>query len=97
MHNARDAIAQAELVRRREVSPEELVKAALRLLVDSLSRNDTVAIVTFGDHGQVVLEPTRATDENLILSVIENFGEDLTSIGVANDCTGRNGQNYIGT
>lgn len=51
----------------------ELVKEALRLLVASLGRNDTVAIVTFGDHGQVLLEPTRATDENLILSVIDEL------------------------
>ena len=51
----------------------ELVKDALRLLVDQLGRNDTVAIVTFGDDARVLLEPTRATDANRILGVIEEL------------------------
>jgi Ca-activated chloride channel family protein len=51
----------------------ELVKDALRLLVDRLGRNDTVAIVTFGDDARVLLEPTRATDANRILAVIEEL------------------------
>ena len=38
----------------------ELVKDALRLLVDGLGRDDSVAIVTFGNEARVVLEPTRA-------------------------------------
>jgi Ca-activated chloride channel family protein len=51
----------------------ELVKDALRLLVDQLGRNDTVAIVTFGDDARVLLEATRATDANRILGVIEEL------------------------
>ena len=51
----------------------ELVKAALRLLVDGLGRNDTVAIVTFGDDARVLLEPTRATDADHILAVIDEL------------------------
>ena len=51
----------------------ELVKEALRLLVDQLGRNDTVAIVTFGDDARVLLEPTRATDANRILGTIEDL------------------------
>ena len=51
----------------------ELVKDALRLLVDQLGRNDTVAIVTFGDDARVLLEPTRATDANRILGTIEEL------------------------
>ena len=51
----------------------ELVKEALRLLVDGLGRNDSVAIVTFGDDARVLLEPTRATDSRLILSVIDEL------------------------
>jgi Ca-activated chloride channel family protein len=51
----------------------ELVKEALRLLVDGLGRNDTVAIVTFGDDARVLLEPTRATDANRILAVIDEL------------------------
>lgn len=48
----------------------ELVKEALRLLVDGLGRNDTVAIVTFGDDARVLLEPTSASDRSEILGVI---------------------------
>jgi Ca-activated chloride channel family protein len=51
----------------------ELVKDALRLLVDQLGRNDSVAIVTFGDDARVLLEATRATDANRILGVIEEL------------------------
>ena len=51
----------------------ELVKDAIRLLVDGLDRNDTVAIVTFGDDARVLLEPTKATDARLILSVIDEL------------------------
>lgn len=51
----------------------ELLKDALRLLVDQLGRNDTVAIVTFGDEARVLLEPTRATDANRILGTIEEL------------------------
>lgn len=50
-----------------------LVKDALRLLVDQLGRNDTVAMVTFGDDARVLLEPTRATDANRILGTIEEL------------------------
>ena len=51
----------------------ELVKDALRLLVDQLGRNDTVAIVTFGDDARVLLGPTRASQGNEILGVIEQL------------------------
>jgi Ca-activated chloride channel family protein len=51
----------------------ELVKQALRLLVDGLGRNDTIAIVTFGDRAGVMLEPTRASDADRILSVIDEL------------------------
>ena len=48
----------------------ELVKDALTRLVDGLDDHDTVAIVTFGDAGRVLLEPTPATDRYRILDVI---------------------------
>jgi Ca-activated chloride channel family protein len=51
----------------------ELVKEALRLLVDGLGRDDTVAIVTFGDDARVLLEATRASDEDRILAVIDEL------------------------
>lgn len=48
----------------------ELVKDALARLVDGLDRRDTVAIVTFGDVGRVLLEPTPASERDEILQVI---------------------------
>ena len=51
----------------------ELVKDALRLLVDGLDRRDSIAIVTFGDDGRVLLRPTPASETNAILGVIEEL------------------------
>ena len=48
----------------------ELVKDSLARLVEGLDRRDTVSIVTFGDVGRVVLEPTPASDGREILDVI---------------------------
>ncbi|MGH2477106.1 MAG: YfbK domain-containing protein, partial [Candidatus Limnocylindrales bacterium] len=48
----------------------ELVKDALHLLVDGLGRDDTVAIVTFGDDGRVVLGPTSAARRDQIGAAI---------------------------
>ena len=38
--------------------------------------SDTIAIVTFGDDAQVVLKPTRATDEARILAAIDELQPD---------------------
>jgi Ca-activated chloride channel family protein len=51
----------------------ELVKDALRKLVLSLGRGDSIAVVTFGDDARVVLPPTRATDEDRILDAIDDL------------------------
>jgi Ca-activated chloride channel family protein len=51
----------------------ELVKAALRVLVDGLGRTDTVSIVTFGDEARVVLDPTPASRDREILEAIEDL------------------------
>jgi Ca-activated chloride channel family protein len=48
----------------------EIVKDALARLVDGLGRDDTVAIVTFGDEARVLLEPTPANHRRDILEVI---------------------------
>jgi Ca-activated chloride channel family protein len=48
----------------------EIVKDALARLVDGLGRDDTVAIVTFGDEARVLLEPTPAKHRRDILEVI---------------------------
>jgi Ca-activated chloride channel homolog len=51
----------------------ELVKDALVRLVDGLREDDTVAIVTFGDDGRVVLDPTPASHRNEIVGAIDNL------------------------
>jgi Ca-activated chloride channel homolog len=51
----------------------EMVKDALARLVDGLRRDDTVAIVTFGDDGRVLLEPTRAADRREIVGAIDSL------------------------
>jgi Ca-activated chloride channel family protein len=51
----------------------ELVKDALARLVDGLRRDDTVAIVTFGDDGRVLLDPTPASHRHEIVGAIDSL------------------------
>lgn len=47
-----------------------LVKQSLEMLVEQLHRNDTVSIVVYGSEARVILEPTRGSDSDRILSAI---------------------------
>ncbi len=49
----------------------EIVKQSLRLLVDELTPRDTVAIVTYGSRGQVLLE--HSSEKAAILSTIDRL------------------------
>ncbi len=51
----------------------ELVKYALRELVDQLGRNDRIGIVTYGSGARRVLEPVSASNKREILSRIESL------------------------
>jgi Ca-activated chloride channel homolog len=51
----------------------EMVKDALARLVDGLRDGDTVAIVSFGNTGQVVLEPTPASRRREIVGAIDRL------------------------
>jgi Ca-activated chloride channel family protein len=51
----------------------ELVKRSLIELVDELGDDDVVSIVTFSDDASLVLEPTRAADENTIVRAIRRL------------------------
>ncbi len=51
----------------------ELVKDALRVLVDGLQDADTVSIVEFGDDGRVVLRPTPASRDREIIDAIDRL------------------------
>ena len=50
-----------------------LVQQSLRLLVDELRSDDKVAIVTYGDRGQVLLEPTAGRNKGEILRAIDSL------------------------
>jgi Ca-activated chloride channel homolog len=50
-----------------------LVKQSLRLLVDQLDRDDTVAVVVFGSDARTVLEPTSGDDRSRILAAIDTL------------------------
>ncbi len=50
-----------------------LVKQSLRLMVDELRSNDEVAIVTYGDRGSVLLEPTPGRNKGEILRAIDSL------------------------
>ncbi len=50
-----------------------LVKRALRLLVDELRPTDQVGIVVYGSRAQVILEPTPASNRDIIISAIESL------------------------
>jgi Ca-activated chloride channel homolog len=51
----------------------ELVKSALRLLIDHLRRSDSVTIVVFGSEARVVLETTPADERDRILHAIDRL------------------------
>ena len=50
-----------------------LVQQSLRLMVDELRSNDEVAIVTYGDRGSVLLEPTSGRNKGEILRAIDSL------------------------
>ncbi len=52
----------------------ELVKQALTLLVGELREDDRVGIVTYADQTRTVLQPTTASNRDLILSAITSLG-----------------------
>ena len=54
----------------------ELVKDALRILVDELGPDDRVAVVTFGSDARLVLESTPADDRRAILRAIDRLQPD---------------------
>jgi len=51
----------------------ELVKKALRLLVEQLNKNDQIGIVVYGSNGRVVLEPTTLHHKNRIVEAISSL------------------------
>jgi Ca-activated chloride channel family protein len=58
-----------------------LVINAMKLLVDTLSPDDTVAIVTYAGSAGTVLEPTKASEKGKILAALENLGAGGSTAG----------------
>ena len=50
-----------------------LVKQSLEMLVEQLHRDDTVGIVVYGSEARIVLEPTRGSNSDRIISAIHKL------------------------
>ncbi|KKB12605.1 hypothetical protein VE25_06730 [Devosia geojensis] len=59
-----------------------LLKRAFRLLVEQLSDNDTISIVTYAGSAGVALEPTSAGDKAKILAALDNLWAGGSTAGV---------------
>lgn len=58
-----------------------LLKNSLKLLLDSLQPDDTIAIVTYAGSAGVALEPTKVADKGKILSTIDSFNSGGSTAG----------------
>ncbi|MFZ3180648.1 MAG: VWA domain-containing protein, partial [Methylocystis silviterrae] len=66
------------------MSPQDrlpLVKNALRMLVDELKPEDTVAVVTYASGSGVALEPTKIADKAKILAALDALGAGGSTAG----------------
>ncbi|MGZ9116628.1 MAG: YfbK domain-containing protein, partial [Methylocystis sp.] len=66
------------------MSPQDrlpLVKNALRMLVDELKPEDSVAVVTYASGSGVALEPTNVADKAKILAAIDALGAGGSTAG----------------
>lgn len=60
-----------------------MLKSALPLMVEQLSAQDTVSIVTYAGGTQVVLNPTRGSDHTTINSAFANLGAGGSTAGAS--------------
>ncbi|MBZ9890224.1 von Willebrand factor type A domain-containing protein [Mesorhizobium sp. BR1-1-3] len=60
-----------------------LLKSAFRLLVSKLKADDTISIVTYAGDAGTVLEPTKASQKDKILSAIDNLTPGGSTAGEA--------------
>ncbi|MDH6267309.1 Ca-activated chloride channel family protein [Rhizobium sp. SG_E_25_P2] len=58
-----------------------LLKTAFRMLVDTLTPEDTVSVVTYAGASGVALEPTSARDKSKILAAIDALGASGSTAG----------------
>jgi Ca-activated chloride channel family protein len=66
-------------------SPDKLplLKSSFRLLVNQMSAQDTVSIVTYAGNAGTVLEPTKGSDKAKILAAIDNLTPGGSTAGEA--------------
>ena len=60
-----------------------LVKSSMKMLLDSLHRDDTVSIVVYAGSTGVVLEPTKVAHRSTILNAIEHLRAGGSTAGAA--------------
>lgn len=60
-----------------------LVKSSMKMLLDNLNPNDTVAITVYAGAAGTVLEPTKASERYKILSAIDNLNAGGSTAGEA--------------
>ncbi|MCQ8874755.1 von Willebrand factor type A domain-containing protein [Mesorhizobium sp. LMG17149] len=60
-----------------------LLKSAFRLLVSKLKADDTISIVTYAGDAGTVLEPTKVSEKDKILSAIDNLTPGGSTAGEA--------------
>lgn len=66
-------------------SPDKLplVKSSLKMLLDTLQPDDTVALTVYAGSAGTVLEPTKVSDKAKILSAIDNLNAGGSTAGAA--------------
>lgn len=60
-----------------------LIKNALRMLVDELKPDDTVAIVTYASGSGIALEPTKISDKSKIIAALDRLGAGGSTAGAS--------------
>ncbi|WP_309391047.1 vWA domain-containing protein [Chelatococcus sambhunathii] len=60
-----------------------LVKASLKLLLDQLRPDDSVALVTYAGTSGVAMQPTKASDREAISAAIDSLGAGGSTAGAA--------------
>jgi Ca-activated chloride channel family protein len=58
-----------------------LVQNSLKMLLDTLHEDDSVAIVTYAGNAGVALQPTKVKDKSKITAVIDNLGASGSTAG----------------
>jgi len=64
-----------------EVNKLPLLKNSLKLLLNTLQADDTVAIVTYAGNAGIALEPTKVSETSKIINILDNLGAGGSTAG----------------